>query len=149
MQFETRFASFYPIGGCLIIIFSISFANSQPKGLEKESGSAERCKLSWAWVLECVLSPQRSGMVSREVCCHSRVPGPQPWATLCLLLALPTLALQWIPKKSQLPTQEIEKMHRCRRSVDYFLIDRSIGHGRYRRSIRIHLLGNTVDIDGR
>jgi len=41
------------------------------------------------------------------------------------------------------------KYHRCRRSVDYFLIDRSIGHGRYRRSIRIHLLENTVDIDGR
>ena len=43
------------------------------------------------------------------------------------------------------------KLHRCpsRRSVDYFLIDRSIGHGRYRRSIRIHLLENSVDIDGR
>ena len=37
--------------------------------------------------------------------------------------------------------------HRCRGSVDYFLIDRSIG--RYRRSIRIHLLENTVDIDCR
>ena len=40
----------------------------------------------------------------------------------------------------------IRVLHRCHRSVDYFLIDRSIGHGRYRRSIRIHLLENTVDI---
>ena len=39
---------------------------------------------------------------------------------------------------------------RCR-SVDYFFIDRSIGHGRYRRFIRIHLLEirsiSTVDKD--
>ena len=27
---------------------------------------AEGCKRGWAWVLECVLSPQRSDMVSRE-----------------------------------------------------------------------------------
>jgi len=40
-------------------------------------------------------------------------------------------------------------LHRCRRSVDCFLIDRSICHGRYRRSMLIHLLENTVDIDGR
>jgi len=72
----------------------------------------ERCKRSWAWVLECVLSPQCCGMVSREACCRSRVPGPQPFATRRLLLPLPTLALQWIPKTSQLPTQEIEKQPR-------------------------------------
>ena len=64
------------------------------------------------WVLECVRSHQRSGMVSREACCNSSVPGPQPWPTLRLLLPLPTLTLQWIPKKSQLPTQEIEKLPR-------------------------------------
>ena len=36
--------------------------------------------------------------------------------------------------------------HIFRRPVDYFLIDRSIGHGRYRRSIKIQLLENTVHI---
>jgi len=39
--------------------------------------------------------------------------------------------------------------HRYRRSVDCFLIDQSIFHGRYRRSMSIHLLENTVDIDSR
>jgi len=34
------------------------------------AASAERFKLSWAWVLEWVLSAQRSGMVSRQACCH-------------------------------------------------------------------------------
>ena len=29
------------------------------------------------------------------------------------------------------------------------LTDRSVGHGRYRRSVRFHLRDNTVDIDGR
>ena len=40
------------------------------------------------------------------------------------------------------------KLHRCHRLVDCFLIDRSICHGRYRRSMPIHLLvlENTVDI---
>ena len=38
------------------------------------------------------------------------------------------------------------KFHRCRRSVDCFLIDWSICHGRYPRSMPIHLLENTVDI---
>jgi len=33
-----------------------------------------------------------------------------------------------------------QSFHRCRRSVEYFLIDRSIGHGRYRQSIRNHIL---------
>jgi len=37
---------------------------------------------------------------------------------------------------------------RCRRSVDFFFIDWSICHGRYRRSMPIHLLKTTVDIDG-
>jgi len=58
------------------------------------SGGEERCKRSWAWFLECVLSPQCCGMVSREAYCRSRVPGPQPFATRRLLLPLPTLALQ-------------------------------------------------------
>ena len=49
----------------------------------------------------------------------------------------------WRYGKSELTSQVL---YRFCRSVDYFLIDRSIGHGRYRRSIRIHLLENTVDI---
>jgi len=39
---------------------------------------AEGCKRGWSWVLECVLSPQRSDMVSLEACCSSRVSRPQP-----------------------------------------------------------------------
>jgi len=41
------------------------------------------------------------------------------------------------------------QVHRCRRSVDYFLIDWSICHGRYRGSIWFHLRENMVDIIGR
>ena len=37
--------------------------------------------------------------------------------------------------------------HRRRRSLDVFLIDRLICHGRYRQRPSIHLRGNTVDID--
>jgi len=41
-----------------------------------------------------------------------------------------------------------QQLSKCRYlSTD--LSTRSIDHGRYRRSIRIHLLENTVDIDGR
>ena len=39
--------------------------------------------------------------------------------------------------------------HRCRRFGRLALTDRSVGHGRYRRSVRFHLQDNTVDIDGR
>ena len=41
------------------------------------------------------------------------------------------------------------KLHRCRRFGRLASTDRSVGHGRYRRSVRFHLRDNTVDIDGR
>ena len=37
----------------------------------------------------------------------------------------------------------------CRRFGRFALTDRSVGHGRYRRSVRFHLRDNTVDIDDR
>ena len=37
----------------------------------------------------------------------------------------------------------------CRRFGRLALTDRSVGHGRYLRSVRFHLRDNTVDIDGR
>ena len=51
-------------------------------------------------------------MVSREACCSSRVPRPQPSATLRLLPALPTLPLLSIPLTSHLSPSEIEKQPR-------------------------------------
>ena len=58
------------------------------------------------------------------------------------------------PKKMEIQVRELESptciMIAQVSSIGRLLIiDRSIGHGRYRRSIRIHLLENTVDIDGR
>jgi len=50
---------------------------------------------------------------------------------------------------SQMGLQGRESFHRYRRWVDCFFIDRSICHGRYRQSMLIHLLENTVDVDGR
>jgi len=76
----------------------VKFVDARVGSWGRTGASAERFKLSWAWVLKCVLSPQRSGMVSREACCHFvtrySVPGPQPWATLRLLLPLLTLTLR-------------------------------------------------------
>jgi len=37
----------------------------------------------------------------------------------------------------------------CRRFGRLALTDRSVGQGRYRRSVRLHLRDDTVDIDGR
>jgi len=42
-----------------------------------------------------------------------------------------------------------QNLHRCRRFGRLILTDRSVSHGRYRRSVRLHTLENTVDIDGR
>ena len=66
------------------------------------AASAERFKLSWAWVLQCVLSPQRSGMISRRACCHSRVPGPSPGPHCVSFFHSRPSPCKRIPKKSQL-----------------------------------------------
>jgi len=43
----------------------------------------------------------------------------------------------------------VSKIHRCRRFGRLALTDRSVGHGRHRRSVRLYLRDDTVDIDGR
>ena len=57
------------------MFLKLVFPTLDPR-VERRSSAAARaegCKHGWAWVLECVLSPQRSDMVSREACCSSRV----------------------------------------------------------------------------
>ena len=78
-----------------------------------------------------------------------------PFAFLCRSMMwiprIPFPSSRGIPREmnAKIPAKIPRHLHRCRLFGRLALTDRSVGPGRYRRSVRFHLRDNTVDIDGR
>jgi len=107
---------------------------------------------------------QGTRCVDTAIPCHNLPPekcDPQQWCNMALTSALghhvedlkggsgtcqarTFSPCPWLYIKSKKKTKIL---HRCRWSINYFLMNRSIGHGQYWQSIRIHPLENEVNID--